>query len=59
MTTAQITKYNALMKKRELLMNFIYVSDFAIFASNGIILDAAVRMAENTIKEIDNEISKL
>lgn len=59
MTPHQISRYNALMKRREQLANFIYVSDFAIFANNGILLDAAVRIAENTIKEIDLEIQKL
>lgn len=59
MTDIQIQKYNALMKRREQLANFIYVSDFAMFSNAGIMLDAAVRMAENTIAEIDNEIAKL
>lgn len=59
MTAQQITKYNALMKRREQLANFIYVSDLAIFVNNGILLDAAVRIAENTIQEIDNEIANL
>ncbi len=59
MTPQQIQKYNALMKRREQLANFIYVSDFAMFSNAGILLDAAVRIAENTIQEIDNEIAKL
>lgn len=59
MTQNQITRYNTLMKRREQLANFIYVSDFTIFASNGIILDAAVSLAKNTIVEIDNEIANL
>lgn len=58
MTTAQISRYNALVKRREQLANFIYVSDFALTADN-ITLAAAVRMVENTIAEIDNEIAKL
>lgn len=40
-------------------MNFIYVSDFAIFTTNGILLDAAVEQAKKSIMEIDNEIAKL
>lgn len=59
MTRNQITKYNALIKRREQLANFIYVSDFTIFTSNGIILDAAVSLAKKTIIEIDNEIANL
>lgn len=59
MTQNQITRYNTLMKRREQLANFIYVSDFTIFASNGIILDAAVSLAKKTIVEIDNEIENL
>lgn len=58
MTTQQIQKYNSLMRRREQLANFIYVSDFAL-ANNDITLIVAVRMAENTIAEIDNEIAKL
>lgn len=30
-----------------------------MFASNGILLDAAVELARKTIVEIDNEIAKL
>ena len=59
MTQQQIARYNALMKRREQLVNFINVSDFTIFASNGILLDAAVELARKTIVEIDNEIAKL
>lgn len=59
MTQSQITRYNTLAKRREQLMNFIYVSDFTIFANNGIILDAAVSLAKKTIIEIDNEIANL
>ncbi len=59
MTEQQVQKYNALIKRREQLANFIYVSDFTIFTSNGIILDAAVSLAKKTIIEIDNEIANL
>lgn len=59
MTQRQIARYNALVKRREQLVNFINVSDFTIFASNGILLDAAVELARKTIVEIDNEIAKL
>ena len=59
MTQNQIARYNALVKRREQLVNFINVSDFTIFASNGILLDAAVELARKTIVEIDNEIAKL
>lgn len=59
MTQQQIARYNALMKRREQLVNFINVSDFTIFASNGILLDAAVELARKTIVEIENEIAKL
>ena len=59
MTPQQIARYNALMKRREQLANFIYVSDFAIFVNNGILLDAAVELAKKTINEIDLEIGKL
>jgi len=59
MTPTQIARYNALVKRREQLVNFINVSDFTIFASNGILLDAAVELARKTIVEIDNEIAKL
>lgn len=59
MTQSQITKYNALIKRREQLANFIYVSDFTIFVDNGIILDAAVSLAKKTIVEIENEIANL
>lgn len=47
------------MKRREQLVNFINVSDLAIFVNNGILLDAAVELAKKTIAEIDNEISNL
>lgn len=47
------------MKRREQLANFIYVSDFAIFTNNGILLDAAVELAKKSINEIDKEISTL
>lgn len=59
MTPKQINKYNALIKRREQLANFIYVSDLPIFASNEILLEAAVEQAKKTIMEIDNEIAKL
>lgn len=59
MTKLQILRYNTLMKRREQLANFIYVSDFTIFVDNGIILDAAVSLAKKTIIEIDNEIANL
>ena len=59
MTATQIARYKALMKRREQLANFIYVSDFAIFANNCILLDAAVEVAKKSINEIDLEISKL
>lgn len=59
MTQRQIARYNALVKRREQLVNFINVSDFTMFASNGILLDAAVELARKTIVEIDNEIAKL
>lgn len=59
MTPQQIARYNALMKRREQLANFIYVSDFAIFVNDGILLDAAVELAKKSINEIDLEISKL
>lgn len=59
MTPQQIERYKYLMKRREQLANFIYVSDFAMFSNAGILLDAAVRIAENTIQEIDLEIRKL
>lgn len=59
MTPNQIARYNALMKRREQLANFIYVSDFAIFVNNGILLDAAVEQARKSINEIDNEIARL
>lgn len=58
MTPTQIARYNALVKRREQLVNFINVSDFAI-ASNGITLVAEVELANNTINEIDNEIANL
>lgn len=58
MTTQQIQKYNALMKRREQLANFIYVSDFAL-TNNDITLIAAVEVAKNTIAEIDQEIQNL
>ena len=59
MTQNQIARYNSLMKRREQLANFIYVSDFAIFVNNGILLDAAVEQAKKSIMEIDNEIAKI
>lgn len=59
MTPKQINKYNALIKRREQLANFIYVSDFPIFVSDGILFEAAVEQAKKTIMEIDNEIAKL
>lgn len=59
MTPKQINKYNALIKRREQLANFIYVSDFPIFVSNGILLEAAVEQAKKSIVEIDNEIANL
>ena len=59
MTPTQIARYNTLMKRREQLANFIYVSDFAIFVNNGILLDAAVEQARKSINEIDNEIARL
>ena len=59
MTPSQILRYNALMKRREQLVNFIYVSDFAIFTNSGIILDAAVNVAIDTINKIDSEIANL
>lgn len=59
MTTTQINRFNALIKRREQLVNFIQISDLTIFANNGILLDAAVEQAKKTIIEIDNEISKL
>ena len=59
MTQNQIARYNSLMKRREQLANFIYVSDFAIFVNNGILLDAAVEQAKKSIIEIDNEIAKI
>ena len=59
MTPQQIARYNALMKRREQLANFIYVSDFAFFTNNGILLDAAVELAKKSINEIDLEISTL
>lgn len=59
MTPKQINKYNALIKRREQLANFIYVSDLPIFTSNEILLEAAVEQAKKTIMEIDNEIAKL
>ena len=59
MTPKQINKYNALVRRREQLSNFIYVSDFPIFVSNGILLEAAVEQAKKSIVEIDNEIANL
>lgn len=59
MSPTQIARYNALMKRREQLMNFIYVSDFAIFVNNGILLDAAVEQAKKSILEIDQEIARI
>lgn len=59
MTPQQIARYSALTKRREQLMNFIYVSDFTIFVTNGILLDAAVELAKKSINEIDIEISNL
>jgi hypothetical protein len=59
MTPQQIARYNNLMKRREQLANLIYVSDFAIFTNNGILLDAAVELAKKSINEIDFEIGKL
>lgn len=59
MTPKQINKYNALIKRREQLANFIYVSDLPIFTSNEILLEVAVEQAKKTIMEIDNEIAKL
>lgn len=59
MTPQQIARYNALMKRREQLANFIYVSDFTIFVNNGILLDAAVELAKKSINEIDAEIGNL
>ena len=59
MTAQQINKYNALVRRREQLANFIYVSDFPIFASNGILLEAAVEQAKKSIVEINNEIANL
>lgn len=58
MTPQQIIKYNELIKRREQLANFIYISDFA-FTNNDLTLVAAVEMAKNTIQEIDSEIAKL
>ena len=59
MSPTQIARYNALIKRREQLMNFIYVSDFAIFVNNGILLDAAVEQAKKSILEIDQEIARI
>lgn len=59
MTRLQIAKYNALMKRREQLANFVYVSNFTIFTDSGIILDAAVNVAIDTINKIDSEIASL
>ena len=59
MTPKQINKYNALVRRREQLANFIYVSDFPIFVSNMPLLEAAVEQAKKTIVEIDNEIANL
>lgn len=59
MSPTQIARYNALVKRREQLMNFIYVSDFAIFVNNGILLDAAVEQAKKSILEIDQEIARI
>lgn len=59
MTQQQITKYNALMKRREMLANFVYVSDLPLFENNGIVLYAAVQLAMKTINEIDIEIENL
>ena len=47
MTPHQFSRYNALIKRREQLANFIYVSDFVI-ASNDITLVAAVELAKNS-----------
>ena len=58
MTPQQIERYKYLVKRREQLANFIYISDFA-FSNNDLTLYAAVETAKNTIQEIDNEISKL
>ena len=59
MSPTQIARYNTLMKRREQLMNFIYVSDFTIFVNNGILLDAAVEQAKKSILEIDQEIARI
>lgn len=56
MTPSQILKYNFLMKRREQLANFVYVSNFTIFTDSGIILDAAVNVAIDTINKIDEII---
>ena len=59
MRKTQIAKCNSLMKRREQLANFVYVSNFSIFTDSGIILDAAVNVAIDTINKIDSEIAKL
>lgn len=59
MTKNQISRYNALIKRREQLANFVYVSNFTIFADSGIILDAAANVAIDTINKIDSEIANL
>lgn len=59
MTPSQILKYNSLMKRREQLANFVYVSDFAVFTDSGIILDSAMNVAIDTINKIDSEIANL
>lgn len=59
MTPYQRLRYNELMAKRKLLSDFIYVSGFADFVNNGILLDAAVELAKKAIEEIDKEIERL
>lgn len=52
-------RLHALLTRREQLANFVYVSDFAMFSSNGMLLDTAVRLAEQTIAEIDSQIEEI
>ena len=59
MTPYQRLRYKELMAKRKLLSDFIYVSGFADFVNNGILLDAAVELAKKAIEEIDKEIERL
>lgn len=65
MTPQQIRRYEALMKRREQLLNFIYVAELPLTFFGGqsladmVMLDQAIELARNTIIEIEKEIAKL